>query len=133
MTGDEIVGTMLRECASLTALVEAQNIMLDELPDSATIPNLLVTSVSSVDRQQLERGSSVRVTERVAVKVRANNSQERREIIRLVRKCCAGMIGAIGGGANVAILTAGQGPNLRGPGNSFERTQDFRVSFDDPT
>ena len=133
MTGDEIVANLLRDYAPLTAIVETRAIKTGALPDPAPIPSVLVTVVSSVDRQQLERNPVVHVTDRVAVKARARNHAERREIIRLVRKCCAGMIGDIGGGLNVVIQTAGQGPDLSGPGNSYEKAQDLRVSFDDPT
>lgn len=133
MNGDDIVGAMLIEYAPLTAVVAVTGIKTVAIPDNTPLPNLLITVVSSVDRQPLRRGSFVRVKDRVQVKVRAQNHEERREVIRLVRKCCAGMTGAIGGGVNVAILTAGQGPDLRGPGNSYEKAQDFSVSFDDPT
>jgi len=30
------------------------------------------------------------------------------------------------------VLTAGAGPELNGPGDSFERNQDFTVSYDAP-
>lgn len=50
--------------------------------------------------------------------------------MKLVRDCCAGRTGNIGGGVNVSILTAGRGPELNGPGNTYERTADFRVSYD---
>ena len=40
------------------------------------------------------------------------------------------LTGDIGGALRVSILTAGLGPSLNGPGNSFEQTQDFRVSWD---
>jgi hypothetical protein len=32
----------------------------------------------------------------------------------------------------VSILTAGTGPDVAGPNDSYEQTQDFRVSFDAP-
>jgi len=32
----------------------------------------------------------------------------------------------------VSVRTAGQGPELRGIGDTFDQTQDFRVSFNEP-
>ena len=133
MTGDDIVAAMLRDNPALTAVVPVAQINVAALPDNTPLPNLLVTQTTSVDRQFLKQGPSVRVIDRVSVKVRAGNHLQRRAVIRLVRACCAGKTGSIGGGSNVAIMTAGQGPDLSGPGTSYEKTQDFRVSFDDPT
>jgi len=50
----------------------------------------------------------------------------------VIRSACASRTGDFAGATNASILTAGTGPDARGPGNSFEQTQDFRVSFDAP-
>lgn len=68
--------------------------------------------------------------ERISVAVRAASYDDQRAAIKLVVKACAGRTGSIAGADNVSVLTAGRGPDLRGPGNTFEQTQDFRVSFD---
>lgn len=130
MTGADIVGALLRTYAPLTGAVPVAQIKAEMLPEGSPLPAVLVRDVSSIDRQPLRRGSWVRLTDRVAVTVRAASYRDRKVIIGLVRACCAGRTGDIGGGMRVAILTAGLGPGLIGPGNSFERTQDFRVSFD---
>ena len=95
-----------------------------------TLPALLVRTVSVIDRQPLKRVGLVRRTDRVSVAVRAENYRDQVEAIRLIRKCCSGRTGNIGGGLNVSVLTAGTGPDINGPGNTFEQTQDLRVSFD---
>lgn len=132
MSGAMIIGTLLSADTDVLALVTVDRIEASMLPDNTPLPALLVRLVSSVDRQTLKREAVVHVTERVAVTVRASSYQEQGAVIRAVRRCCAGKIGNIGGGVNVSILTAGTGPDLLGPAGSFEQTQDFRISFNDP-
>jgi len=132
MTGVDIVGALLLAEAALTEVVQADRIKAAVLPDGIALPALLVRTVSSVDRQPLKRGGFVRVTDRVSVTVRAASYESQRAVIKLVRKL-AGRTGNIGGGLRVSILTAGIGPDVGGPAASFEQTQDFRVTFDDPT
>lgn len=130
MTGAHIVGQLLRSYADLLSRVPADRIKAGVLPDGVTLPALLVRVVSSVERQPLKRGGTIRTIDRVAVTVRADNYREQTEIISLVKQCCAGKVGDIGGGLSVSILTAGTGPDVIGPASSFEQTQDLRVSFD---
>lgn len=130
MTGADIIGALL--CADLTEAdpVPADRIKEDRLPDGITLPALLVRTTSSVDRQVLMRGRLVRRTDRISVTVRAASVKDRKAAIGWVRRRCAGLTGDIAGALRVSILTAGLGPSLNGPGNSFEQTQDFRVSWD---
>ena len=130
MTGVDIIGALLRESAAVQALVPAERIKAGRLPDDVALPALLVAVTSEMERQQLKRGATTRTTQRVSVTVRAASYRDQREAIHLVRDCCAGRTGDVGGGSRVSILTAGAGPDLDGPGNTFERTQDFRVSYD---
>ncbi|GLT00127.1 hypothetical protein GCM10007897_15110 [Sphingobium jiangsuense] len=132
MTGAEIIGALLRDYDALTAIVPVGNIKGGRLPEGALPPLLLVRVVSLIDRQPLKRQGSCRSTARIAVTVRAGSYAQQGQIIELVRTCCTGRTGNIGGGTRVAILSAGLGPDVNGPGNSFEQTQDFRVSFDAP-
>ncbi len=130
MSGVDIIGTLLREDPDVLDLVPETNIKAGRLPDSVTLPALLVKATSTVERQTLKRGSTTRTIDRVSVTVRAASYRDQRLAMRLVTTCCAGRTGNVGGGVRVSILTAGTGPELDGPGNSFERTQDFRVSYD---
>lgn len=132
MTGADIIGTLLRADAALVALVPQGRIKGKRLPLGIALPALLVRVVSVVDRQPLTLGALVRRTDRIAVTVRAASGDDQDAIIKLVRAVCAGRSGAIAGAVNVSIRTAGLGPDLDGPGNSFEQTQDLRVSFDAP-
>ena len=132
MSGVAIVGDLLRGYAQLLEVVPADRIKAGRLPDGVALPALLVRKVSSVDRQPLKRGADVRETERVSVTVRAKSYREQVAVIKLVRTCCAGKTGNLAGFARTSVLTAGTGPDIAGPGDSFEQTQDFRVSFDAP-
>lgn len=132
MNGAGIVGELLRAFAPLLQVVAPADIKGGRLSADAGLPALLVRRVGGSDRQPLKRQASVRVTERIAVTVRAASYRQQGQVIDLVRACCAGRVGDIGGGKAVSILTAGLGPDVDGPGDTFEQTQDFRVSYDAP-
>jgi hypothetical protein len=129
-TGVDIVGTLLRQDTNVIAMVPAESIKAGRLPDDVQLPALLVKATSTVERQALKRGPTTRTIDRVSVTVRAASYREQRLVMRRVRACCAGLTGDIAGGIRVSILTAGTGPELDGPANTFERTQDFKVSYD---
>lgn len=129
-TGVDIIGSLLLADLNLINRYPPATIKAGLLPDRVTLPALLVRLVSSVERQPLKRGATTRTTDRVSVTVRAASYDEQVELIGLVKKCCAGRTGDIGGGSSVSILTAGTGPDLIGPAASFEQSQDFRVGFD---
>ncbi|MBD8733944.1 hypothetical protein [Sphingomonas sp. CFBP 13706] len=130
MTGVAIIGALLQLDEPLIAAIPAGQIKAGALPDGVVLPTLLVRMTSNVERQTLVRGATVRTIERISVTVRAASYRDQVAAMKLVVKACAGKTGSIAGAANVSVLTAGRGPDLRGPGNSFEQTQDFRVSFD---
>jgi hypothetical protein len=132
MTGADIIGAMLRADAALLAIVAETRIKEDLLPDDIALPAIVVRSISQVDRRTLAREAKVQVTERVEVTVRAKSVRERKAVLKLVRRICAHRIGTMDEAENYAVLTDGLGPSLLGPGNSFERAQDFRVSFTTP-
>lgn len=132
MSGTDIVGALLLADANLCAVVVPQSIKAGKLPDDTALPALLVRTVSVVERHPLKRSGWERVTARISVAVRAENYRQQGQVIALVRACCSGRTGDIGGGTRVSILTAGLGPDVNGPGDTFEQTQDFRVSFDAP-
>ncbi|KQN77876.1 hypothetical protein [Sphingomonas sp. Leaf62] len=132
MIGTDIIGTVLREAAPVTAMVPGKNIKTGRLPDIVKLPALLIRTISLIERQPLKRTGMVRWTERVAVTVRAENYLDQKLILRRVRAVCLARSGAIAGAERVSILPAGAGPDIAGPANSFEQTHDFRVSFDAP-
>ncbi|WP_347271801.1 tail completion protein gp17 [Rhizorhabdus histidinilytica] len=130
MTGALIVTAVLRAASAVTAIVPEARIKAGRLPEDIQLPALVVRNISSVERRTLTREATIRTTDRVSVAVRAASYRDQGAIIRLVRSACAGLTGDIGGGSSVAIINAGTGPDVAGPGNSFEQSQDFLVSFD---
>ncbi len=130
LEGSDIIGALLLEDTALLQLVPAERIKAGLLPEGIALDALLVNGTSSTDRQPLTREALVRRTDRVSVTVRTASHRNRKAVIAAVRRACAGKTGQLGGGRNVSILTAGMGPDVNGPGGSFEKTQDFRVSWD---
>ena len=130
MTGVDIVGELLNSDEPLIAAIPPGQIKAGALPDGVVLPTLLVRMTSNVERQMLKRGPTVRTMERISVTVRAESYRDQVTAMKLVVKACVGRTGSIAGADNVSVLSAGRGPDLRGPGNSYEQTQDFRVSFD---
>ncbi len=134
MSGAMIVNVLLRADEAVIAQVPVASIKIGRLPDGTQPPALLVRTVSSVDRQPLKRGGWVRRTDRIAVTVRAGSYRDQAAIIRLINSVCPGVKGDVLPDAKrVSILAAGVGPDVSGPGNSYEQTHDFRVSYDAPT
>jgi len=133
MSGVMIIGALLRAHAPLVQVVPEQWIKAGALPEDPALPAILIRTVSSVDHPFLKKGAVNLVTERIAVTVRAASYRDQRAIIRLIRSAAADKTGTIAGAAGVSVLTAGTGPDVRGPGNSFEQTQDFKVTFNEPT
>lgn len=133
MSGVAIISELLRGSTVVTTVVRAEDIKGGRLADDAALPVLLMRSLTIVDRQTLAREEMVRSTERVSVTVRAAAYRDQRAIIKLVRSTCTGVVAdKIGDARNISVLTAGAGPELNGPGNSFERNQDFYVTYDAP-
>lgn len=128
--GATIMGAVLLAYAPLLRLVAADNIKGGRLPEGQPLPAILVRTVSSVDTKRLRRERTRRCIDRVSVAVRAATWAEQRLIIQAVREAGADRVGPLGGGTNVSILLNGLGPDVDGPGNSYEQTQDFRVSYD---
>lgn len=132
MTGADIIGELLLGYAPRKAMVPDANIKAGKLPTNAPLNSLLIRTISSVERQRLKRGKTVRTNDRVSVTVRAETYDAQIRILDLVVDACADRQGAFAGAGNVSVLTAGRGPDLSGPGDSFEQAQDFKVSFDKP-
>lgn len=132
MSGVSIISTLMSDHSALLAVVPLAQIKAGRFPDGIALPTLLIRHVSMVEQQMLRRGEVVHTVERIAVTVRSPEYRQVGAILKLVRAACAGKTGGIAGFANVAVLTAGTGPDVNGPAHTFERTQDLRVSFDAP-
>ena len=133
MTGAGIVTKHLRAIQAITTLVPPERIKSGRLPAAVPLPALLVRNIGSVDRHTLKGGGMIRTDDRVRVTVRAASFRDQERIMALVADARADFIDELAGAERISIHTAGRGPDLDGPGNSFEQAQDFRVSFDRPT
>lgn len=129
-TGVTIIGGLIEVHAPLTNIVPTSRMKAGRLAVGIEIPALLVRRTSGFERQQLKRGSVVRWVDRVSVTARVVAYRDLETILGLVVACCAGRGGDIGGAQRVSILNAGIGPELEGPADSFEQTQDFRVTYE---
>lgn len=132
MKGAEIVATLLRQSEPLVDLVPFEFIQMGAFGDDTPMDAILVRSVSLIDTHFLRAEAMQHSTERVAVAVRASEYLGQIAMLERVRAALRGFTGDILGAQRIAIHTIGLGPDLRGPGGSFERTQDLRVSFDTP-
>lgn len=133
MSGALAVTQLLTDAPALANRDPAASIALGRADTGAGLSLLLVRTVSSVERQPLKRAGWVRRTERVSVAIRAASYREQKALLEIVNAVCVGPKGDVLSTArNVSILSAGVGPDVDGPGDSFEQTHDFRVSFDAP-
>ncbi|MEG8040499.1 hypothetical protein QP166_14530 [Sphingomonas sp. LR60] len=130
MTSVEILGLLLRGHEPLTDVVPIARIKAGRLPEDAALPSLLIREVSIVDRHTLRRTGWSRSTARVSVMVRAVSYADQLAVMKLVRGIPTGAIGAVGDAGSVVVHLAGGGPDVIGPADTFEKTQDFRVAFD---
>lgn len=129
MLGVRIITTLLRGHQPVTALVPAKWIKGGRLPDNVTPPALLVRHVTQIERIPLVHEGWERCTARISVMVRAVDYRQQGAVIEAVRGIPQGALGTIGAALNVTVHKAGLGPDVGGPGGTYEQTQDFRVSF----
>lgn len=127
VTGALIVGEILRADADIASLVPAKWIKAGALPGDIELPAILIRQISSIAKDGLQPGIATPTVDRIAVLVRAKHYRDQGQLIRLIKAACHGRRGGFDTGVNFSVRSAGTGPDLRGPANSFEQTQDFRV------
>lgn len=132
ITGVSILGTVFLATPDIVTIVPEPQMKGGRLPQNVQLPALLLRTVTSIERQRLKRGTVKRMIDRVAVTVRATSYRQQQQLIAMVQAKGGGLTGDIGGAERVAIRTAGTGPDLDGPGDSFEQSTDFRISYEIP-
>jgi hypothetical protein len=132
MTGAGIMTKRLRAIEAIRSVVPPERIKSGRLPAAVPLPALLVRNIGSVDRHPLKSAAWTRTDDRVRVTVRAASYRDQEKIMALLTFARADFIAEFDGAERISIHTAGRGPDLDGPGDSFEQAQDFRVSFDRP-
>lgn len=135
MTGVDIIATILRAHEALTEIVPAENIRAGRLPEGFPLPALLLRTVSSMQTLPLKAGPTIRFADRVSATVRAASYRDQVRVMRLLVKIRIDLqpsfiIDEDRIATRVSVLPAGRGPDLSGPGNSFEQAADWRVGFE---
>lgn len=131
--GVAIIGQLLQTAATGEAPVAPANIKGGRLPERIALPNLLLTTVSVLDRLTLSQGAKRFVRERVQVTVRAASYAERKSIMRWVKSTCHGQRGDFGQLTQASVLSAGGGPDFNDETASiYMGSHDFSVSFNEP-
>jgi hypothetical protein len=132
ITGVSILGSVFLATPDLMTIVPEPQMKGGRLPQGISLPAILLRTVTSIEVQRLKRGTVKRMIDRTAVTVRTASYREQQQLIAMVRSIGGNRTGDIGGAWRVAIRTAGAGPDLDGPGDSFEQTTDFRISYEIP-
>ena len=133
MSGVMIAGELLRGSTPLTDVVPAAQIKAWQLPQTMTGKSIVVKRVNRKKHQFLDAQQVWLVTERIQATVRATSGEDRETIIRLAERACADRIGTIAGFDNVAVLSAGAGPDFMDEaGLLFMGSFDLQISFNEP-
>ena len=134
MSGSRILGDLLRAQSVLPAGLEAKNIKMGRLPVNAPLPNLLIRRVSWNKAPTLAKEPYRRVTERMQVTAKAADYQSKSDLLDFVVDTCIDqVIASASGVTNIAILSAGGGPDFDDESASiFMGSHDFYVSFNQP-
>lgn len=129
VTGAHIVGELLRADNDFVGSVPGENIKLGSVSPTAALPLTLIRKVSGVERDGLVPGETTPTFDRVSVLIRADNYRDQVRLIKLAKDACRGKRGGFDTSRNFSVRIAGTGPDLRGPGDSYEQTFDCRVFY----
>lgn len=133
MSGVVAVRTALVADAALLALVPATRIVTGPLPQEMALPAISLRSVSTVDLNIPNPGSTRFVTERVQVTIVASTEPERRQVKAAVKKAAADQVElSVSGLTHVSIHTDSAGPDIEGD-SGWQASQDFRVKYNEAT
>lgn len=133
MSGVVAVRTALVADAALLALVPATRIVTGPLPQEMALPAISLRSVSTVDLNIPNPGSTRFVTERVQVTIVASTEPERRQVKAAVKKAAADQVElSVSGLTHVSIHTDRAGPDIEGD-SGWQASQDFRVKYNEAT
>lgn len=131
MNGVAALRLVLAQDADLIALVPAERIICDILPQGTLLPAIRVWKVSGAGRKTLSRSSVRHVTQRVQAEVHADTVPQAVAIMKLLVDAADSTITAsIGSLSSVVIHADAEGPSGIHPVTEARmETQDFRVSY----
>jgi hypothetical protein len=133
MDGVQIILELLTEDAAIEAMDPAVEITAGVLFAGAELPALVVSRISSNDRNIPAPGATRRVYDRVQVTALAADYPAVHDLLKAARRACADTIGTIAGASNVAVHTDSAGPDGFADEDASIRaaSQDFLVSYNE--
>jgi hypothetical protein len=128
--GIRIIRWLLTNSVQVTALVAAENIQADILPDNTVLPAILLDGVSSVPLQTLSAGSTMYFRDRIQVTSKAATYDEIGTINEAIFKACRYRFPVMADLSQVCVIPDGEGPDGYDP-LTFARMKplDFIVRY----
>ncbi len=134
MSGIKIIRALLVADAAVLALVPGTRIQAGILPQGTALPYISITSVSGVDFDVVKVGAITRVTQRIQLSVVAASYAAKKPLLTAIRSALRGRFGAFAGYQQAVVQTDAEGPDLDVVATGFfSQSQDFKVSFNEPT
>ena len=134
MNGVAAVVQILMADAALTAVVPESRIVGGVLEQGTALPAITVTAVSGVPLEVITKGANRFVTDRVQATVHSSDQAERHAIVKLIANAGDHARPQVTGIDNVVCIAAGTGPDLvLAEAAIYQKSQDFKVSYTEPT
>lgn len=133
MNGVAAIYQLLVGDGEVTDLIPEERIITGNLPQDVGLDAISISDVSSVDFETISPAEQRFTTDRVQVTVLASNYENLVAALKAVKSAGDAKTPVIDGIENVVVRTAGQGPYFTNDAGSIHmRSQDFRVSFNQP-
>jgi hypothetical protein len=133
MSAEQVIVALLLGDPALGSLVPAGRIYPGVIPQTAALPALAYSHVSSVERPTLSaREATTTVTSRIQVTVAAKTYPDQKRILDAVRVACNNQRGSIGGVAVLNVRRESVGPDFENVEASvYSLSIDFKVTFNE--
>lgn len=130
MSGVAVVNYLLSHSASVTALVNAANIVSGNVPLGQTLPAISVRQISSLDTLDVPMTGKRLATDRVQITAIAKDYATKKAVLAAARAAVVGQKGTVNGVSVDSILPDIEGPDLDDPGAMiFEQSRDVIVKW----
>lgn len=134
MNGVAAIRELLVHDSALTNLVPSARIASGILPQGTPLPAIIISSISSNDRNIIKPTATRQVNERIQVTVMAPDYPKQKAIIKAVKKAAADKFPTVNGISDVVVLTHSAGPDFMDmQATIYMQHQDFIVSFNEAT
>lgn len=134
MSGIAIIVQLLLADAGVTELVDAANIMGDDLPSGTPLPAIGVMRVGKTKFETYSKGATRHYTDRVQATIMGRNRPEVDEILTRVEAAGDDKRPTMAGLSDIVVRTDGAGPDFGDDASAIRfGTYDFIVSWNQPT